>query len=119
MDTKESPEGSESSPPEKDQADKDNNNSSENEEEEKDSQVSRTEFDNLSSEVNGIHDILSSVQETLTNLAVKPGEKKEEAPPEHKDDTPISPDIKIDNPIEYLYVRKRGGRVVKREKSKA
>ena len=115
---KESPEGSENLPPENDKADTDNNNSSENEEEEN-TQVSRTEFDNLASEVTGIHDILSGIQTTLTSLDIKPGEKKEEDPVEHKDDTPISPDIKIDNPIEYFYVRKRGGRVVKREKSKA
>jgi hypothetical protein len=116
MGTKESPEESEYLPPEKDPPEQDSNNSSENEEE---AQVSRTEFDNLSSEVNGIHDILSSVQETLTSLAVKPETKEEESIPEHKDDTPVSPDIKIDNPIEYIQVRKRGGRIVKREKSKA
>ena len=89
------------------------------EETETSSYVTHDEFNAQQQLVEDISGTLLDIQETVKKLVPVPS-KEGETPvtPEQKDTTPVSPDIKIDNPIEYLYVRKRGGRVVRREVKK-
>jgi hypothetical protein len=58
---------------------------------------------------------VDSILEELKKLVIP--SKKEEAAPETKPDevVPETPEIKLDDPVKFMHVRLRGGRIVKRK----
>ena len=116
------PEKPESSQPEPLNTQDHSNPEPEKEDEGKDKDtVTRTEFTSLSSDVVSLHEAVSELTKTAKNVVSAAPESGTEATTGAREEsaTPITPPVIVEDKKEIYAVRKRGGRVVRRERVKA